>query len=292
VRKLGNYISYLWLVAIVNAFALFPFKILYLLSDFFFLFLYYLVGYRQTVILDNLKRSFPNMSASELHSLNRKFTRHLCDLLIEGIKGWSLKESELRKRYLLSNPDILENLAATGNSLILAGSHYNNWEWGVVLFNRLFPIPVVGVYQPITNPYINRYLMKKRAVYGMGLIPAKNAVKEILLRKHPSAYMLLNDQSPSRGARPVWLDFLGQKTACLPGFALISIHGNMPVYYYEVEKKERGFYSLTLQCLVENPSEETVDSIVFKYQEALEKTIRKDPAYWLWSHKRWKLSPP
>jgi Kdo2-lipid IVA lauroyltransferase/acyltransferase len=49
---------------------------------------------------------------------------------------------------------------------------------------------------------------------------------------------------------------------------------------------------MTLQPLVENPSEETVDSIVYKYQEALEETIRKDPAYWLWSHKRWKLSPP
>jgi Kdo2-lipid IVA lauroyltransferase/acyltransferase len=240
VRNLVKYIGYLWLVLIVNAFALLPFKFLYLLSDFFFLLLFYVLGYRQKVIRDNLKRCFPSMSAIELHSMNRKFTRHLCDLLLEGIKGWSLKESELRKRYVVTNPEILETSLSQGKSLILAGSHYNNWEWGVVLFNRLFPIPVVGVYQPISNPYINRYLMKKRAVYGMGLIPAKNAVKEILQRKHPYAYMLLNDQSPSKGARPVWLDFFGQKTACLPGFALIAIHGNMPVYYYEVEKQERG----------------------------------------------------
>lgn len=291
-KKLGNYLGYLCLATIVNFFSLFPLRFLYFLSDFFFLILFYGVGYRQKVISENLKRCFPNLSAEDLHSINQKFTRHLCDLIIEGLKGWSISEQALRERYVVKNPELLEFYASQGKSIILAGSHYNNWEWGVVLFNRLFSIPILGVFQPISNSFINQYLIKKRSRWGMGLMPAKNAVKGILQIEEQKGYLLLSDQSPSSGARPVWLNFFGQPTACLPGLSLVAIQGKMPILYYEVLKEKRGYYSLVLHTLVEDPSSETVDSIAQKYHKKLEKTIRKEPAYWLWSHKRWKRSPP
>jgi KDO2-lipid IV(A) lauroyltransferase len=39
------------------------------------------------VVSENLKRSFPAKSDPELNILRRKFYRHFCDLLAEGIKN-------------------------------------------------------------------------------------------------------------------------------------------------------------------------------------------------------------
>ena len=42
-----------------------PFPILYLISDFLFLMVYHVVGYRKRVVRENLRNSFPERSEEE-----------------------------------------------------------------------------------------------------------------------------------------------------------------------------------------------------------------------------------
>ena len=72
-----------------------PFGVLYLLSDFTYLVLYKLIGYRTKVVRGNLKRSFPEKSEKEILRIESEFYKHLCDVIVEGIKGFSISKNGL-----------------------------------------------------------------------------------------------------------------------------------------------------------------------------------------------------
>lgn len=42
--------------------------------------------------------------------------------------------------------------------------------------------------------------------------------------------------------------------------------------------------------MTENPKETAEGEITEMFAHCLERTLYREPAYWLWSHKRWKAS--
>ena len=60
--------------------------------------------------------------------------------------------------------------------------------------------------------------------------------------------------------------------------------------YYTVQRTRRGYYELTFSTLCEHPLEVPQYTIVEAYARHLEAQIRQQPEYWLWSHRRWKLT--
>ncbi len=42
--------------------------------------------------------------------------------------------------------------------------------------------------------------------------------------------------------------------------------------------------------MTETPKETREGEITEMFAHKLEQTIRREPAYWLWSHKRWKMT--
>lgn len=259
-----------------------------MLADGLCFFLFHVVKYRANVIEDNLTRCFPSLGNAEIRSLRYQFTRHLSDLFLEGLKGFSMDKNELKKRYRVKNPEILEANYKLRQSILFAGSHYNNWEWGVLIYNQWLTHQVSGIYQVVKNPYIHQYLMKRRARWGMNLISARNAIPSIIENEDIHAVMILSDQSPSNMNRAIWTEFLGRKTPCLHGLEVMAKKTNFPVFYYEVKKIKRGFYETSIELLIENPSLEKSEEITKKYMRRLEQTILQEPLHWLWSHRRWK----
>ena len=67
---------------------------------------------------------------------------------------------------------------------------------------------------------------------------------------------------------------------------------NIPVLYYEVNKVKRGFYEVTFRHITDTPNDTQHGEIVEKYVRMLEQTIKQQPEYWLWSHRRWKHKRP
>ena len=66
---------------------LLPLRVLYLFSDLFYLVLYYLAGYRRKVVAANLRNAFPEKSEAERKKIERRFYRHLCDLIRRDTEG-------------------------------------------------------------------------------------------------------------------------------------------------------------------------------------------------------------
>ena len=60
------------------------------------------------------------------------------------------------------------------------------------------------------------------------------------------------------------------------------------VLYWDVEKPSRGHYRLTVKLIAEHPAQLPEFAVTDSYARLLEETIRRTPANWLWTHKRWK----
>lgn len=85
-----------WLV--IKPISLLPYGALYIFSDFFFLILFHLVGYRKKVVKANLRGCFPQKSEQEITQLAKKFYRHFCDLVLESLKNFSITHEQAQER--------------------------------------------------------------------------------------------------------------------------------------------------------------------------------------------------
>ena len=91
-------IGYYFALPFIYGIALLPFPLLYLLSDFLFLLIYRVFGYRKEVVLTNLRNSFPEKSEAEIKKIVHDFYRWFCDLTLETLKTLTISPKAVKKR--------------------------------------------------------------------------------------------------------------------------------------------------------------------------------------------------
>ena len=94
-----NFVVFAIAYPIISVLSRLPMRILYIKSDFLYLLMYYVIGYRKKVVLENLKLSFPEKSDKELKKISKKFFKHLTDLIMESIKSFTISKKQISKRY-------------------------------------------------------------------------------------------------------------------------------------------------------------------------------------------------
>jgi KDO2-lipid IV(A) lauroyltransferase len=283
-----------FVVAICRLIARLPFWILFGLSDFFYVLLYYVARYRRETVHENLTRSFPEKSKKEIRKITKKFYHHLSDLGLETIKFSHMTEKEMNDRIKFVHLDILDKYYDEGKSVILLGIHHNNWEW-CLYFQHFIKSQAMVVYNQVRkNKELERFLLESRERFGAKSIPINRSVRTAFEFNHaekPGVLILLADQSSPSNSQ-FWTTFLNQETAFFSGPMKIAMKTNQPVVLFHVRKVGRSRYEGTPSILVENPSEMKPEDIMMAYVRKIEEIIRAEPEYWLWSHRRWKHKRP
>jgi len=65
-------------------------------------------------------------------------------------------------------------------------------------------------------------------------------------------------------------------------------HTNQVCFYGYMRRPKRGYYECEMQLMTETPTETAEFEITDTYFRMLEENIKNAPAYYLWSHNRWK----
>jgi len=254
-----------------------------------YLIVFKLIGYRKSVVYDNLKNSFPDITDEDIIAIQKKFFKHLCDVIMESIKLFSISESDLRERFKITNPEIFRKLYDQGRSIILVGGHYNNWEFPAMGLNLLSPYQAIGIYTPLRNKFFDEKFKVSRTKYGVEVIRKSDTPRSFIRNRHNLTMTIFGaDQSPTYTKRVHWMNFLNQETAVFLGVESFSVKYNNPVVFIRIDKTKRGHYEGTLEVLSENPAATSPGQITELHTKYLEKIIREKPQHWLWSHKRWK----
>ena len=271
-----------------------PFWILFGISDFLYILLRHVVKYRFKVISENLTNAFPEKTEAEIKTITNRFYHHFCDIFIETIKSYSISSDEMNKRMNYKNIEILNDHFDKGNSVILLGMHYNNWEW-----NSAMPLTskhkILVIYNPIRgNKAFEDFILKIRTRWGCNLIPvhkSRRIVFDIAKAKTPIALALGADQTAPANSK-FWTTFLNREAPFFSGPEKIANHSNFPVFLHHTRKIKRGMYEVEYIPLFENPKEVEPAEILLTYIRKLEELIAEEPAYYLWSHRRWKHKRP
>jgi KDO2-lipid IV(A) lauroyltransferase len=283
----GYYILYgiNWVITLL------PLRILYVFSDFLFLLLYYFPSYRRKIVAKNLANSFPNKSAKEITIIEKKFYRHLADLFIESLKLTHMSNEQLKKRMMVTNPGLIEDLYKAGRDVAIVYSHYCNWEWISTCLPLYTKYNCVGVYKPLQNKMLNRFINEIRTRNNGELAPMQMIVRKIIENRNKNTrglYGFITDQTPARTLIEYYTDFLNQETPVFLGLEKIATKYDMPVVFFDIQKVKRGFYSLTIELLFESTKDLPKYVVTDTHVKRLEKTIIQKPEHWLWTHRRWK----
>lgn len=266
-----------------------PWSVLYLISDAMFIIVFKVFGYRASVVFKNLESSFPEKSKAELHLIQKEFYIHLCDVIIETIKLFSVSEAEVKSRFKITNPEIFNKLYKKGRSLVLVGGHYNNWEMAAIGFDLVSPHQAIGIYSPLSSKFFERKFNESRTKYGVEIVAKSHVPRSFISNKDRLTMTIFGaDQSPTGSHNVHWMKFLNQETAVYYGTEIFAVKYNYPVVFIKINKVKRGYYEGELKILSENPSETIKGDITELHTKYLEKAIIEKPQFWLWSHKRWK----
>ncbi|MBO9200066.1 MULTISPECIES: lysophospholipid acyltransferase family protein [Niastella] len=268
--------------------SLLPLRVLYILSDGFYLLVYRLLGYRRKVVLDNLQLVFPEKSLAERRKIASKFYHNFIDSLFETIKMVSASDKYIQKR-VTGNWEVLNDLYKTGRSCQVHLGHTFNWEWANLACAKEVQYTFLGVYMPIKNQAFDRLFRKIRAKSGTVLIPATDMRHAMMPWRHRQYCIgLVADQAPANPERCFWLSFFGTPTAFVTGPETGAHGGNIPVVFANIEKPSRGRYKVVLTLAEDQPEKLKRGELTLRYVHYLEKAIKEQPDMWLWSHRRWK----
>jgi Kdo2-lipid IVA lauroyltransferase/acyltransferase len=267
-----------------------PFFVLHRISDFFFVIIYHLIGYRKKVVLNNLILAFPEKDIKELQRIRRDFFKHFVDIFIEMIKTFSISRKEIEKRYKYVNKEIFSEIEALDKSVVLVGAHYANWEWIVNLANYT-NMHCVGAYTRITNPYFDKLIKTNRSRFGAEFVQTSKTIKKLLDYKKEDKkciYGLLSDQSPHISKTHHWGEFLNVKVPLHTGAEMLAKKHDFAVVYMSVKKVKRSHYEISYEIMTDTPRNHEDYEITEQFLRKAEQQIYETPEYYFWTHKRFK----
>jgi KDO2-lipid IV(A) lauroyltransferase len=281
-------------VVLLKTISFLPFRVIYGLSTFLFFLNKFFLKYRYRVTTENLQFAFPEKTDEERALIRDQFYRYFFDFSLESVKLYNASEQQLCKRIVFKNLPRYEKLTGAKKGAIVLAFHYNNWEWCSFIQTQ-FKYPILMVYNPPRyNRPMERFLKHSRGKWGGRVIPTAQAARAIFEYKakgEPAVLWLAADQT-AKANSPFWITFLNREAAFFTGPEKIAEKTNLPVFFQHVKKVARGKYEVELSLLAEEPKKMKPNEILSAYVEKMEEIIRQEPAYYLWSHRRWKHSRP
>lgn len=278
--------------SVFTALSLLPLGVLYIFSSFLAWLAHSVVRYRRKVVSGNLHSCLPEKTPAEIRQIERAFYRYLTDYFFETIKLTTMSRKQIRRRMRFEGIDEIDSALARGRDVSLLLGHYGNWEWISSIPLHLKSDSRCGqIYHPLENKAADSVFLRLRQRCGAISIKMADTLPTLRLwhsQGIPSVTGYIADQAPGFNGIHLWLDFLNHDTAVYTGPERISRMLDAEVFYVDVVRPKRGYYTARFVKITDNPASMERFAISRRYFFLLEQTIRRRPELWLWSHRRWK----
>jgi KDO2-lipid IV(A) lauroyltransferase len=130
-----------------------------------------------------------------------------------------------------------------------------------------------------------------RSRNGAGLAPMNMVVRQLINNRKANQrciYSFMSDQTPAKAEIEYYTSFLNQETPVFLGIEKLAGKYDMAVVIMNVEKIKRGYYTAKAELLFESTSGLPQYLVTDTHVKRLEEIIKKNPEYWIWTHRRWK----
>ncbi len=252
-------------------------------------FLWVVLVPRRRVALENLELVHPERPQAERRAIARGSFDHLGEMACDTFSARRLTAEDICARTSIEGWEHLDAARAMGNGALLMSAHLGTWE---------IAAHVIGLYRggmhvigrPLDNPWLDRELTAMRTSHGNSAILKRGAARDSMrVLKQKGLVGILIDQRvrPEHG---IVVPFMGQPAITSPLLARLALKTGAPVVPIFGHFEPRGRYRVRLlePLTCDGHGEEAVAEFTREVLAVVEREIGRDPATWLWLHKRWK----
>lgn len=268
--------------------SLLPLRILYIISDFFYVIVYYIVKYRRNIVLSNLSIAFPEKTQAEKIKISKAFYKKFVDTFIETIKLISISKQEFLKRIDF-DASVFDELHKQGLNVQIHSGHFFNYEFmnlGIAVKSKF---AFLGIFTHISNKAFYKIMWDMRSKFGTILIPSSEFKNNFHKYSNIEYGLgLVADQNPTNPSNAYWVDFFGKKTAFVRGPEKGSKQLGTAVVMLYINSTKRGYYKLEASLLTANAKNTTDGFVTKQLISFIETKIKENPSNYLWTHRRWK----
>lgn len=269
-------------------------------------------AYRPQIVIDNLKRAYPTLTAEALGQEARLFRREFARTLWGMVMAFGPHRQWVQREIKVPDLSPVEEAIKLGRSrgtgFIFVTGHFCNWEQSSAAMG-LAGIDLLMVTKPLKSKRFHDVLEKNRLACGVKTTYEPRTLLDVIqqLKRGACAAMVLDQYTgPPVNVR---VPFFGTYVGTQRAVAAIIRRTGAPVVFGRLMRNEAGdviaigepmmdFKPLFDQAAASpHHLEETEKAIIactaFLTQR-MEAQIRSTPSQWLWTHRRFKgdLSHP
>jgi KDO2-lipid IV(A) lauroyltransferase len=185
-------------------------------------------------------------------------------------------------------------LAGETGAVVVTG-HIGNWELLAAYF-AWRGLKVAAIARRIYVPQLNQLLVGFRSRQGIETIlrESPNSTRQILRAlKNRAILAMLIDQDTH--APSISVPFFGRMARTPAAAAAVAIRRELPAVAMFIQRRPQGGHRITIDppLVIERSEDLQADirSLTRQFNEALERQIRRNPAEWVWWHRRWRRAP-
>lgn len=246
-------------------------------------------GQRQHIVDTNLKRCFPEKTATERSHLGQQSIENLGISIMELAMCWWWKPDKLKQLVEVRGMENVQQYLDQKQGVILLSGHMASLEIGARLIALSLPIQVM--YRAQRNRLFDSFLFTKRQGYFEDVISRKNTLRLVKGIKKGIPTWYAPDQDFAR-ERNVFAPFFNIPTATITaGSRLAKASGAAVIPFFPERKADGTGYVLWLLPALENfPSGDDVADAT-AINASIEAFVRKHPEQYMWVHQRFKTRP-
>ena len=247
------------------------------------------------IVLDNLRRSYPDKNEAWIRDTARRCFEHVGMVFLELPKLVRYTPRQMAEITRIHNKQNLDKLTSDGKGVILLTGHLGNWEWMNAMGKAIFTAPVSVVARPIDWKPADDLVNSWRTKDGSEIVPKDGSARALLKRlRSGGGIALLLDQNVD-WYDGQWVDFFGRPACSNKGAALLAMKTKAPVVAVWCFRGDDGKFDVyigdTLPLVNTGNKLQDVWDNTQIYQAELERIIRTRPEQWFWMHQRWKTKP-
>lgn len=246
---------------------------------------------RRDIACENIRRANITQKETEVRRIAQASMTHFLQVAMSSLQETSGKTHPYTITEQIA-PEAREALASNKKGVLLCSGHLGNWEVGLRLIAKQFPI--LGIARKMNNPLSDAF-MQRRENQNIEITPKHDPDVGRLLRALTEGRNLglLFDQHAS-GNRGVMVPFFGIPAATYSSPAMLHLTTNAPICFCNCIRTGKTSFTLRADKPVSfertgNRKEDTT-TILTELHSKLEAAIRDTPEQYLWSHRRWKTT--
>jgi Kdo2-lipid IVA lauroyltransferase/acyltransferase len=249
--------------------------------------------WRKHAVIDlNLAHCFPQIDDSERRTLHRQHLVEMMRLALESGAVWYWSRRRLFRHVVsVEGWEAVEERMARGKGVLMVGAHFGNWE--VLPLFVSARIPFVALYKAPKRADLDAAVTASRSRFGAQLIASGSpAMRQMLAAlRRGEAIGLLADQQPKQG-EGVFAPFFGVPASTMTLVNRLARKTGTPVVFAHAERIIGRGWAIRFEPADEAIAAEIPLDGIAPMHQWLETVIRRQPAQYLWSYKRFSVRPP